>query len=127
MKTGKTSGIVRSVSALAILIYGGFMLYLGVDSILYTLFYYFIFFVLTFSEMLETRTYRLSDKEVTTRTVIHATASFILAVFGIALLFINNTKIVEKGSFLWYFPFIIFGLDAISTLVVISVFKHKES
>ena len=125
MTAGKTSTVIRSVCALAILVYGGFMLFLGENSVLDVLFTYFIFFCFVFSNLLCTKTYNLSDKEEKARIAIHAAASAAIVVFAIALLCRRISEAYERNSIWRYIPIIISGLDAIAMLLVIVVFKRK--
>ena len=127
MASGKTGTVIRSVSALAILVYGAIMLLLGENSNLDKLFSYFASFCLVFSELLSTKTYNLCGKEEEkARIAIHAAASAAIVAFAIVLLCLGIIQSAERNSIWSYIPLIIFVLDGITTLIVIAVFKHKS-
>lgn len=127
MISSKTGTVIRFVSALAILVYGAFMLFLGENSILDKLFVYFASFCLVFSELLSTKTYNLCDKEEKARIAIHAAASAAILILGIILLCLGIIQTAERNSIWRYIPLIIFGLDGVATLIVIAVFKRETS
>lgn len=126
MASSKTGTVIRSVSALAILVYGAIMLLLGENSILDKLFPYFASFCLVFSELLGTKTYNLCSKEAKARIAIHAAASAAIVAFAIVLLCLGIIQSTERNGIWRYIPLIIFGLDGIATLIVIAVFKRKS-
>ena len=126
MASGKTGTVIRSVSALAILVYGAIMLLLGENSNLDKLFSYFASFCLVFSELLGTRTYNLCGKEEKARIAIHAAASAAILILGIVLLCLGIIQSAERNSIWSYIPLIIFVLDGIATLIVIASFKRKS-
>ena len=98
MISSKTGTVIRFVSALAILVYGAFMLFLGENSILDKLFIYFASFCLTFSELLSTKTYNLCSKEERARIAIHAAASAAILILGIVLLCLG-IKLLKETAF----------------------------
>ena len=126
MASGKTGTVIRSVSVLAILVYGAIMLLLGENSILDKLFTYFASFCLVFSELLSTKTYNLCGKEEKVRIAIHAAASAAILIIGIVLLCLGIIQSAERNSIWSYIPLIIFVLDGIATLIVIASFKRKS-
>ncbi len=126
MASVKTGTVIRSVSALAILVYGAIMLLLGENSILDKLLPYFASFCLVFSELLSTKTYNLCGKEEKVRIAIHAATSAAILIIGIVLLCLGIIQSAERNSIWCYIPLIIFVLDGIATLIVIAVFKRKN-